>query len=67
MTDGAAPEPSARHAKTEAGRAEVQRKSLPLSRPARNLLLIIDASRSANDWLALVQGATAADQGKKPR
>jgi hypothetical protein len=61
VTDGAAPEPSARHAKTAAGRAELQRKSLPLSRPARNLLVIIDASRPGQDWLALVQGATAAD------
>ncbi len=59
MSDGAAP--PARCAKTESGRAEIQRKAIPLTRPARNLLLIIDASRSAEQWLALVQGATPAD------
>ncbi len=52
---------TARLTKTEAGRTEIQRKSLPLSRPARNLLLIVDASRPAQEWLGLVQGATAAD------
>jgi hypothetical protein len=45
-----------RYAKTEAGRAEIRRRILPLSRPARNLLLIIDASRPAEAWLGLVQG-----------
>ena len=59
MTDG--PALAARYARTEAGRAEVQRRSLPLSRPARNLLLTLDASRSGEAWLGLVQGATAAD------
>ncbi len=52
---------AARYAKTDAGRAEIQRKTLAMSRPARNLLLIIDASRSAEAWLGLVQGATPAD------
>lgn len=51
----------ARLAKTEAGRTEIQRKSLPLSRPARNLLLIVDTSRPAEAWMGLVQGATPAD------
>lgn len=45
-----------RYAKTDAGRAEIRQRALPLSRPARNLLLIIDAGRSAGDWLALVKG-----------
>ena len=45
-----------RYVRTEAGRAEIRRRALPLSRPARNLLLIVDASRSGQDWLALVQG-----------
>ena len=45
-----------RFVKTEAGRDEIRQRALPLSRPARNLLLIIDASRSGQDWLALVQG-----------
>ena len=48
--------PAGRYVKTEAGRAEIRLRALPLSRPARNLLLIIDASRSGQDWLALVQG-----------
>ena len=61
MTEAAAPDGSARYAKTEAGRAEITGKALPLSRPARNLLLIIDASRTAEAWLGLVQGATPAD------
>ena len=59
--DGQAPDLAARLAKTDAGRAEIQRKLLTLSRPGRNLLLIIDASRSAQDWLGLVQGAEVAD------
>jgi hypothetical protein len=58
---GSVPALAARFARTEAGRAEVQGRSLPLSRPARNLLLTIDASRSGDAWLGLVQGATAAD------
>ena len=48
--------PAGRYVKTEAGRAEIRLRALPLSRPARNLLLIIDASRSGQDWLALVHG-----------
>jgi hypothetical protein len=50
-----------RFAKTEAGRDEIRDRALPLSRPARNLLLIIDPSRSARDWLALVQGCGTAE------
>jgi hypothetical protein len=44
------------YSKTEAGRAEIRNRALPLSRPARNLLLIIDASRSGEGWLGVVQG-----------
>ena len=47
--------------KTDAGRAEIRGRTLPLSRPARNLLLIIDASRSGEGWLAVVQGCGPAD------
>jgi ATP phosphoribosyltransferase regulatory subunit HisZ len=47
--------------KTEGGRAEIKARSLPLSRSARNLLLVIDAARNARQWLGLVQGATEAD------
>ncbi len=52
---------AARFAKTEVGRAEIRAKVLPLSRPARNLLLIIDTTRTGEGWLAMVQGSTPAD------
>lgn len=47
--------------KTEAGRAEIKSRALALSRVARNLLLVLDASKTARQWLALVQGASEAD------
>jgi hypothetical protein len=47
--------------KTESGREEIKSRSRKLSRPARNLLLIIDASRATADWVQLVHGATDAD------
>lgn len=47
--------------KTEAGRAEIKSRTLALSRVARNLLLVLDASKTARQWLALVQGASEAD------
>jgi hypothetical protein len=49
------------HAKTDAGRAEIRARALPLSRTARNLLLVLDASKTAGEWLSLVAGATEAD------
>lgn len=49
------------HSKTDAGRAEIRARALPLSRAARNLLLVLDASKTAGDWLRLVAGATEAD------
>ncbi|MEO6277670.1 MAG: hypothetical protein ABIP59_07610 [Roseateles sp.] len=49
------------HSKTEAGRAEIRARALPLSRAARNLLLVLDASKTAGDWLRMVTGATEAD------
>ncbi len=49
-----------RYTKTEAGRGEIRSRALSLSRPARNLLLIIDSSRPATEWLGLVQGSDAA-------
>lgn len=54
--DGAAPDPGARYAKTEAGRAEVRGRALALSRPARNLLLILEPGRPAEAWMGMVQG-----------
>ena len=47
--------------KTEAGRAEIKQRQFQLSRPARNLLLIVDANRSIEGWLEAVNGCTAAD------
>lgn len=49
------------HAKTEAGRAEIRAHAVPLSRTARNLLHVLDASRPLGEWLRLVTGATEAD------
>lgn len=49
------------HAKTDAGRAEIRARALPLSRAARNLLLVIDASKTAGDWLGLVAGVGPED------
>ncbi len=61
MSEPPAPGLDGRYAKTEAGRAEIRLRGLPLSRPARNLLLIIDAGRSAGEWLALVKGCGAGE------
>lgn len=47
--------------KTDRGRREVRERSLRLSRPARNLLLIMDGSRSIGAWIGLCQRATLAD------
>lgn len=49
------------YSKTEAGREEIKSRSLPLSRSARNLLLVMDASKPARQWLALVQGVGEQD------
>ena len=50
-----------RFAKTERGRAEIANRGAKLPRSARNLLLIIDGSRAASNWVELIHGATAAD------
>jgi hypothetical protein len=47
--------------RSEAGRQEIKAKALHLSRPARNLLLVIDGSRTVDQWLSLVHGCTDAD------
>ncbi|XHS79671.1 hypothetical protein ACFJGW_06755 [Burkholderiaceae bacterium UC74_6] len=51
----------AAYQKTEAGRAEIKARALPLSRSARNLLLMLDGTRSARVWLEMVRGTTEAD------
>ena len=47
--------------KTDAGRAEMKVRQLINARATRNLLLVIDPSKSARQWLGLVQGSTEAD------
>ena len=47
--------------RTEAGRNEIRAKALPLSRPARNLLLVLDGSCTGAQWVAKVQGCSEAD------
>nr|WP_316641363.1 hypothetical protein [uncultured Roseateles sp.] len=49
------------YTKTEAGRAEIKSRALALSRSTRNLLLVLDGSRTAREWLGLVQGVAEAD------
>lgn len=51
----------AAYQKTEAGRAEIKARTLPLSRSARNLLLMLDGTRSARTWLEMIRGTTEAD------
>ncbi len=50
-----------RLARTELGQQEISARRLNLSRPARNLLLIIDPKRIAADWLGMVRGTSADD------
>jgi len=47
--------------KTDAGREEIRARKLELSRPARTLLLIIDGTKSGDEWLAMVNGVGAPD------
>lgn len=50
-----------RYEKSEAGRAEIKTRALVQGRIARNLLLVIDPSKTGGQWLGMVQGATQAD------
>ena len=50
-----------RCAKTDAGRDEIKKRSRKLSRPARNLLLVMDTTHTAQEWLHLVHGVTEED------
>lgn len=47
--------------KTEAGRAEIKARALPLTRSARNLLLVVDGGRTGREWLTMVHGLTEED------
>lgn len=50
-----------RYSKTYTGRVEIQARSHALSRAARNLLLIIDETRPADEWLTMLLGASEID------
>ena len=52
---------STRYAKTTKGREEITNRTVKLPRPARNLLLIIDNTKPAQQWATLIQGATDTD------
>ena len=45
-----------RYVKTAAGHAEIQAKALALSRPVRNLLLLINDSQPGEVWLQQIRG-----------
>lgn len=49
------------YVRTEAGKAEIRARTLQLSRSARNLLMVIDASFTGEQWIAKVLGSTHAD------
>jgi hypothetical protein len=50
-----------RYVRTAAGQAEIQGRALKLSRPVRNLLLVINDTRTIEDWLVQVNGITPED------
>jgi hypothetical protein len=47
-----------RYVKTDGGRAALKERAPDLPRVARTLLLIIDGSKSGDDWLSLVAGSS---------
>ena len=49
------------YVRTEAGKAEFHTRRVPMSRPARNLLMVIDASCTGQEWISKVNGSTPAD------
>ena len=49
------------YARTDAGKTEIRAHSIKLSRPARNLLMVIDASCSGDAWIVKVNGSTPGD------
>lgn len=52
---------SSRYVRTPAGQAEIQARARNLSRPVRNLLLVINDSRTIEEWIAGVHGVTPDD------
>ena len=49
------------YVRTEAGKAEIRAHGVKLSRPARNLLMVIDASCTGDAWIGKVNGSTPGD------
>jgi hypothetical protein len=49
------------YVRTEAGKAEIRAQGVKLSRPARNLLLVIDASCTGDAWIGKVNGSSPGD------
>ena len=49
------------YVRTEAGRAEIGTNSIKMPRPARNILLLIDASCTGEQWVGKINGSTPAD------
>jgi len=49
------------YVRTDAGKAEIRTQTIKMSRPARNLLMVIDGSCSGDAWLGKVHGSTPAD------
>lgn len=47
--------------KTSAGAAEMRLRAQSITRAARDLLFVIDGSRTAAAWAALIHGTTDAD------
>jgi hypothetical protein len=50
-----------RFQKTDAGRDEIRARRLDLPRPARTLLLIIDASKTGEEWVSMITGVVPGD------
>jgi len=49
------------YVRTDAGKAEIRAQTIKMSRPARNLLMVIDGSCSGDAWLGKVNGSTPGD------
>ena len=49
------------YVRTEAGKAEIRAHDIKLSRPARNLLMVIDASCTGDAWIGKVNGSSQGD------
>ncbi len=50
-----------RYVRTAFGQTEIQQRTMSLSRPVRNLLLVINADKPASYWLEHVRGCTPED------